>query len=242
MNPEQFLQFLTKNKNDHKALRQLQIDSRPLIRLEDDFKEISIITAVDSAYSEDNVFTACVSIKFPSLEVIEKQTNVTLAEFAYIPTYFVFREGPPILECLSKLKQNPDLLLFNAHGTIHPVGIGAASHLGLLLDKPSIGVAQKHLYGKILRSPNVVDHDFIVNNNNEKIGAVVQTRFKERPIYISPGHRISLETALKFVKKMLGADKLPKPLALAHFLANKTKADFIKNRDQKPKENSNMKK
>ncbi|MHA1143118.1 MAG: endonuclease V [Candidatus Helarchaeota archaeon] len=235
MTISEFLRLINENKNDLQKLREHQLQLVPFIRLYDDFESISSVTGVDSAYIDDLAFTACVTVDFSSLKVIEENTCQTRLEFPYIPTYFVFREGPPILECIAGLKHSPDLILFNAHGTIHPMRIGAASHLGILLDKPSIGMARNLLHGRISTEPKDKTWKYVIDDNGTRIGASIQAIPRTNPIFISPGHRISLKTSITLITKLIKTEKMPIPLSLAHRLANKIKKDFL---DTKPDKNS----
>ncbi|MFX1453014.1 MAG: endonuclease V, partial [Promethearchaeota archaeon] len=143
--------------------------------------------------------------------------------FPYKPGFFIFREGPPILEIVLKLNIMPDVFLINSHGICHPLGIGAASHIGILIEKPTIGVAQNILCGDAAPPKNLGDISPIFLKN-KIAGYAFLTQLNTKPIYISPGHLITLETAIKIVKNTIKAYKLPEPLRLAHQLANLTKS------------------
>ncbi|MHC1590639.1 MAG: endonuclease V, partial [Candidatus Helarchaeales archaeon] len=154
MTAEKLLQLSESRGKDLDLLKKYQIEVAKKIIIEDEFESISTVTGVDVAYHEDFAFAACITMSIDMLEVIEVASHEMKVEFPYISTYFVFREGPVILKCLEKLKKNIELLLIDAHGIMHPRGIGTASHVGVILDKPTIGVAKNPLFGKVdIKSP-----------------------------------------------------------------------------------------
>src|SRR5512136_1213184 len=114
-----------------------------------DICEIRYIGGADAAYDQDRIYAAIVVMKFPGLEVVEKACSVQEISFPYVPGLLSFREGPAILDAFSNLTTIPDLIFMNGHGYAHPKRFGLASHVGLLLDIPSIGVAKRLLIGEV---------------------------------------------------------------------------------------------
>ena len=134
----------------------------------------------------------------------------------YIPTLLSFREIPPAMAAIRKLKIQPDVFLVDAQGLAHPYRCGFASHLGLILDKPTIGAAKSRLIGSEVEQNG---ETFLVDKG-EVIGALVTTKAGAKPVYVSIGHMVSLETAIKIVRHC-SKSRIPEPLRLAHVLATK---------------------
>lgn len=140
--------------------------------------------------------------------------------FPYIPGLLSFREIPAVLDAWKKLLIQPDLLLVDGQGIAHPRRLGIASHLGLLLDRPSIGVAKSRLIGQHTELPVDKGAWVPLRERDEIIGAVLRSRTGIAPLYISTGHRISLETALAWVMRAVTRYRLPETTRAAHRLAS----------------------
>jgi len=193
------------------------------IILKDSVKKIKTIGGCDNAFFKDKIISAIVVLDYKTLEIIEKKNIISKIKFPYIPGYLSYRELPGIIKTYKKLKNKPNILLCDFNGILHPRKIGAASHLGIKLDIPTIGIAKNLLCGK--KTNNYV---FV---NNEKRGYVLK-RKKYKPIFISPGHKITLNTSVKIVKRCL-KNKIPEPIKLAHNFANKIKDENKKNKQRK---------
>ncbi|MCI0577396.1 MAG: deoxyribonuclease V, partial [Chloroflexi bacterium] len=140
--------------------------------------------------------------------------------FPYIPGLLSFRETPAVLEALAQLTIRPDLLLCDGQGLAHPRRLGIACHLGLLSDIPSIGVAKSLLVGRHEPLADERGRWQPLRDRGEVVGAVLRTRAGVAPIYVSIGHRISLETALKYVMRCTPKYRLPETTRQAHRLAS----------------------
>ncbi len=178
----------------------------------------STVAGVDLGYRRERAVCAAVVMDFTALEIIEKKTIETEVTFPYIPTFLAFREAPPILKVLDGLEF--DIAIIDGQGIAHPRGIGIASHIGVLLDIPTIGVAKNRLCGEVnaVEKINAPEPIFL---NRIKVGYAVKTKKNTNPIYISPGHRVSVDAALRIALGCIKDHKLPEPLRLAHDLANK---------------------
>ncbi len=200
-----------------KKLRSEQISLSKKIVLEDEFEEVKTVAGFDVAYPKNEfepASGACVVMDHKTGEVLEEKTVFVKTSFPYISTYLAYREFPVIKKLFDSLSSEPTVLMFDGNGVLHPYGFGLASHAGVLLDKPSIGVAKNLLYGEI--------DDAIVKINNEKRGYVFYSSDKIRkPVFVSPGHKISFETTLEVVRR-LSLYKVPEPIRKAHLLAKKT--------------------
>jgi len=222
-NIKKFLKILKNFKDNENELAKYQLYEAKKILLKDDFSfPPTKIAGIDAAYSDDLAYTACVTVNYKDLKIIEKKVIHYELAFPYKSGFFIFREGPPILEVYSRLEIEPDVILINSHGISHPLGIGAASHIGILLNKSTIGVAQNLLCGTVRVSKNKGACSPIIYKN-KIVGYAFQSQSGMKPIYISPGHLVSLETSLKVVKSTIREHKLPEPLRLAHELANLSK-------------------
>ena len=195
-----------------KKLRQEQIALSKKIQLVDRFSDITTVAGVDVAYPDnefDEACGACVVLDYDTREIIEEKTVYAKTEFPFISTYFAYREFPIVEKLIKKLKTRPSLLMLDGNGIIHPYRCGFASYAGLTLDLPTIGVAKTLLYGQVSGSKVIID--------KEQRGYAFSLPGK-KPVYVSPGHRVSLKTSLEIVKN-LSRTKNPEPLRLAHHLA-----------------------
>lgn len=177
---------------------------------------IQIVAGVDAAYYEDWAVGAIAVLDYESLEILETETVTQQVKFPYIPTLLSFRELPPAMACIRKLKLQPDVFLVDGHGKAHPYKCGFACHLGLTLRKPTIGVAKSRLVGEV----NRINNEDLVVLNGEVIGAEVTTMSRSKPVHVSVGHMISLQRAVKIVKDCCLENRIPEPIRQAHRLAS----------------------
>lgn len=198
---------------------QIQKELRHKVSLIDDFGEIKLVAGVDvSVPSGTSVGRAAVVIlTFPEFELIESRTSELPLPFPYIPGFLSFREVPVILPAIKALENIPDVLIVDGQGIAHPRGLGIAAHLGLFLDLPTIGCAKSHLYGKYTE-PGIERGSTspMLSNSDERIGDVVRTRTGVSPVYISPGNRISFDSAVKIILDCSPKYRLPEPIRAAH--------------------------
>lgn len=162
---------------------------------------------------------AVVVLDFPSLAVADQQIARRPVGFPYVPGLLSFRELPVVLDALEKLREAPGLILCDGHGIAHPRRLGIASHLGVLLDRPTIGVAKKKLVGTHGAIPARKGEWTALQDGGETIGAVLRTRERVKPVYVSPGHRMDLAHALAIVMRCVTRYRLPEPTRLADKLS-----------------------
>jgi len=180
-------------------------------------KTIRYVAGVDTAYRADMSIGATVVLNYETLSVVESKKARVKTRFPYIPTLLSFREIPPTLAAIKKLKTQPNVFLVDGQGIAHPYRLGFASHLGLILDKPTIGVAKSLLCGKI---GNFNQEGWApIIEKNEVIGAAV-ARNREKPVYVSVGHMVSLKRAIAIVKHCTRIHRIPEPIQAAHIIAN----------------------
>jgi deoxyribonuclease V len=214
--------------DDPREAVKIQERFRPLITLKSSRSTFKLVGGADVAYSKkDNMaFATVVVLKTPEMELIEKVRAQANVNFPFMPGYFYFREGPVITKALSRLKIVPDVFLFDGHGISHPLGIGMASQLGILLGMPAVGCAKKLLCGEADELGNEVGDTAPIHNENRVVGAAVRSRENVKPLYISPGHMIDTETSVNLVIDLLRGYRLPEPLRLAHVMSNKQRRNY----------------
>lgn len=159
---------------------------------------------------------AVVVLHYPELTVAEVKVARGRLDFPYIPGLLSFREIPLLLTACAGLETTPDLIMVDGQGILHPRRLGLASHLGLLLDTPTIGCAKSLLCGRGETPDEAAGNYREVTDGDEVIGAALRTRSRVKPIYVSTGHRISLESAVDWVLKCCRGYRLPEPTRLAH--------------------------
>jgi deoxyribonuclease V len=204
--------------------RRLQQTLAAEIVREDELPELRSLAGVTLGYpraASGSIVgrAAVVVVRLPDLEILEQQVVIRAVTFPYIPGFRSFREAPLVIAALEALTARPDLLLVEGHGIAHPARFGVASHLGVVLDLPTMGCATSAPIGTALEPAPEVGSWTPLLDRNERIGAAVRTKAGSRPVYVSTGHRISLESALRIVLETTRTHRLPEPLRLASRLA-----------------------
>jgi deoxyribonuclease V len=202
MTSEEFFQFVD---TDHAASLQRDLSTR-IKRIDDRDFEPRFLCGMDVAYDGDTAFAAAAVWDAANTKIVETATTVNSVLARYIPGFLGFREGPLLVRVAEKLRVRPDVFLIDGQGVAHPRKFGLACHVGLALDKPTIGVAKSRLYGRS-------DHGKILDPGGEIIGRILTAG--NRKFYVSVGHRISLETASDLVEKSI-VNGHPSPLRQAH--------------------------
>ena len=186
------------------------------------------VCGVDVSYCMHKAFCSAVIMNRFSCEIIETKESSALIEFPYISGYFMLREAGPIFTTLKKLESSFDVLIVNGHGILHPRRMGLASFVGLLINRPTIGIAKRLLCGIENGGGNVsIDNDIY----GKKIG-----KDGHNYIYVSVGHKISLETAVELVNNLFrGGGSLPEPLKTADHMSKKSRSLYLsRHRDSPP--------
>ncbi|MCG7897167.1 MAG: deoxyribonuclease V [Candidatus Thiodiazotropha weberae] len=204
----------------------LQNQLRSQVIQVDQIRQPRRIAGVDVGFEQSGKVTraAIAILDFPSLQLIDQAIARIPTQFPYIPGLLSFREVPAILQAIDKLSCVPELLLCDGQGLAHPRRFGLACHLGLLTDIPSIGVAKTRLIGKHEQLPEEKGSWVPLMDRDEIIGAVLRSRSGMKPIYVSIGHRISLDSALNYVLAATTRYKLPETTRAAHHLASVDKS------------------
>ena len=198
----------------------IQTELRTRLVLSWDKRPVTTIGGVDVSIKTESTRAAVVVLRYPDLTPLEAVVADTPLNFTYIPGLLAFREGPAVLATWAKLQNKPDLLMFDGQGIAHPRGIGIASHMGLWLERPTIGVAKSRLYGRHTEVGTLRgDRADLLDKSGNVIGTVLRTRERTNPLYISPGHLIDVETATEFVLACCTGYRLPEPIRWAHKVA-----------------------
>jgi deoxyribonuclease V len=192
---------------------------------EDDFDELTLVGGADQAFLEERVISGIVVLAYDSLDVVERVYSVKHASFPYIPTFLSFREGHAIVGAFRKLKNKPDILLVDGAGINHPRSAGLATHVGVALNVPTIGITKKVLCGEGKEPARVGKANQLIYKG-KKVGWLLNSNKRSRAIVVAPGHRVSLDSTLSIVKACLRGHKLPEPIRLAHEYANGLKKEI----------------
>jgi deoxyribonuclease V len=181
-----------------------------------------LIAGVDISYSRhsNTLYAGAVVLRRDDLRVVEEQTAVREAKFPYVPGLLSFREIPPVLDALAKIRTRPDVVMFDGQGLAHPRRIGYASHAGLCLDVPTLGCAKSLLCGEFGRLGKTAGAIAELVHREEVVGMAVRTRTSVQPVYVSVGHGIDLASAVRVVLQTCRGYRIPEPTRQAHRLVN----------------------
>jgi deoxyribonuclease V len=212
--------------------KQVQHIMASRVIVEDAFENITFLGGMDVSNNlydpKQMIYASAVVLPMPSLVVIEQAAVAQKQTFPYIPGLLGFREAPALVDAFKKLKQKPSVLLIDGHGISHPRGLGIASHLGVLLDIPTIGVAKSILVGHPSHTLGSTAGDRVSLVWKEKeLGVLLRTKIRSNPLIVSCGHRISLPTAVEIVQGCLRGYRLPEATRQAHLAANACRKSFI---------------
>jgi len=188
-------------------------------------KKVKTVAGADVSSSKrsDRIWAGVVVFKYPELIKLEEKWVQGNTQFPYIPGLLSFREVPLLLETIEQLETNPDIILCDGQGIAHPRGLGLASHLGLLLNLPTIGCAKSRLIGEF-SAVGLDKGDYAkLHYKGGVIGAVLRTRKGVKPLFISPGNKINLEDSLKMVLGCSIRYRMPEPTRQAHLLVNRVR-------------------
>ncbi len=200
----------------------IQRDLRGRVSLLGEFEEPRLVAGVDISVPRGAASgrAAVVILSYPELSVVEVRHAIRPLDMPYVPGFLSFRESPIILDAFDRVRHEPDIVLVDGQGIAHPRGLGIASHLGLLLDKQTVGCAKSRLVGKS-EEPGEERGSVspLVDNSGARIGDVVRTKTGVKPLFVSPGHKISFEGAVHAVLRCTTLYRLPEPTRMAHILA-----------------------
>ena len=189
-------------------------------------KKPRFVAGVDAAFAGDRIIGAACLYHYPEVSPVEEMYAVMKNLFPYVPGFLSFREGPVIIKVIEKLSIKPDAILFDGQGIAHPIRLGIASHIGVLLNTPAIGCAKSRLIGEY-KEPKLRRGSWApLTYNNNVVGAVLRTRDNVRPLFISPGHKIDLKASIDIVLNCISKYRIPEPLRRADYLSKRIKREI----------------
>jgi deoxyribonuclease V len=200
----------------------LQNELRSQLMLRDDYGELRTVAGVDAGFEDEGTTTraAVVVLSFPELKPVDYATVREPTVFPYVPGLLSFREAPALISAINLLKQPPDMIICDGQGIAHPRRLGIAAHLGLVSGIPAIGCAKSLLVGHHGELAPHKGAQVPLYDRGEQIGVVLRTRDNTKPVYVSPGHRVSMATAVEIVMRCLTRYRLPETTRYAHNLAS----------------------
>lgn len=206
--------------------KRLQEEMVGMVQLTTLDRKPSTICGVDAAYVNGQTVAAAVVYDYPTLACREEAVAALPTTFPYIPGYLSFREGPAILAAINRLTTLPDLFIVDGQGIAHPRGIGIATFLGVLLDRPTVGSAKSRLVGTYDEPSDIRGSWTLLTYREQTVGAVLRTRQGVKPLFISPGHRVTLDDAVAIVMACCTRYRLPEPQREADRLVGIRKREF----------------
>ncbi|MGB8666531.1 MAG: deoxyribonuclease V [Serratia inhibens] len=213
---------------DTQALRAEQLQRASEVIRHDDFlvDTPAFIAGADVGFEQEGAVTraAIAILRYPSLELVEYQIARVATTMPYIPGFLSFREYPALLAAWERLQQKPDLVFVDGHGISHPRRLGVASHFGLLVNVPTIGVAKKRLCGKFAPLDVAVGALAPLEDKGEQLGWVWRSKARCNPLFIATGHRVSADSALAWVQRCMAGYRLPEPTRWADAIASRRPA------------------
>lgn len=197
----------------------IQQHLRSLVVTETRLVTVRTVAGVDVGFRGEVAQAAVVVLRYPELEPVDYVLCQRPVTFPYVPGLLAFREGPVVMDALGRLRAEPDLLVFDGQGLAHPRRMGIATHIGVLVDRPSIGCAKSRLCGEHHQPAEARGSMARLTDGDEVIGMVVRTRDGAKPLYVSIGHKVDLETAVAYVLNCCRKYRLPEPIRYAHRVA-----------------------
>ena len=189
---------------------------REKVRVGNTVDRIETVAGVDVSFSDGEAVAAIGVFDYDTLTVVEESVAGSPVLFPYIPGLLTFREGPAILRAFRQLTHQPDVVIFDGQGVAHPRGLGLASHLGVILNRPTIGCAKSRLVGEYDMPEQDKGSVKPLFFRNEIIGAVVRTRRNVKPVFVSPGHLMNTRLAIEIILHCCLRFRLPEPIRWAH--------------------------
>ncbi|MCD6067104.1 MAG: endonuclease [Bacteroidetes bacterium] len=174
------------------------------------------------------IYAGIIHLSFPELKPIAYSLVQGETRFPYVPGYLAFREVPALVKAWGQMTVKPDLLVVDGHGIAHPRRMGIAAHFGTLTGQPSMGCAKKILTGKFEEPPLMQDTFSPIIDKQEQIGYAYRSKFKVKPVFVSPGYGLGRENCLEVIRKCVGKYRIPEPTRLAHELVNRFRKGELK--------------
>jgi deoxyribonuclease V len=190
-------------------------------------KPVKTIAGADVSYQKKSkeVYAAALVFSYPDLVLVDQALAGDKVTFPYVPGLLSFREAPVLTKAFRKIRRKPDVIIFDGQGIAHPKGMGLASHMGLILDCPSIGCAKTRLVGTHSLLPETRGSIAWLTDQGRVVGSAVRTRERVKPVFVSPGHAITLEESIRLVLNSCRGYRLPEPTRQAHIAANRMRLE-----------------
>lgn len=208
---------------DTKQAREIQRSMQPLLerRALVKFKDVDLIAGCDVSYSSGGISKAAITVYSRKKKKFIEDVGVSVPTgFPYIPTFLTFREAPAVLSALEKLKHCPDIFIFDGQGIAHPLHLGLAAHMGIVLEIPSIGCAKSHLFGVYEEPPDIKGaYTFIKEKTGEILGVCLRTRKNVKPLFVSTGWGVDIPLIMDVVMDTVGKYKIPEIMRRADKLS-----------------------
>lgn len=203
----------------------LQAEMRPRTDLSPMSAAPRVIAGADISFNKysEVVYAGMVLMTFPALQIVHRESVVTRATFPYVPGLLAFREAPALIEVWNKLPHKPDLVILDGMGIAHPRRMGIAVHFGILTGVSAMGCGKSLLTGKHEPLGEEAGSTTPLINQGEVIGTVLRTKRKTNPVYISPGHRITMEQSVDIIKQCVAGYRIPEPTRQAHLWVNEVR-------------------
>jgi deoxyribonuclease V len=214
---------VVKDVSELNALRQIQTNIAKQLVLENPANDVELIGAVAQSFDESLVFSSAVVVD-TLMNIIDESASIATTNLSYMSGLLFFREGPAAVATVEKLRKRPDVLIVHGCGINHPRFAGLASHIGVILNMSTVGVSKRTLCGEYVE-PAQAGRSTALTFNGKQVGFVLKTVAGTKPIFISPGNRISLQGALQIVQRCVVNHRLPEPLRLAHIKARHLRSE-----------------
>jgi deoxyribonuclease V len=223
----------------YKCLHSWNISPKEGIAIQKELKEklvffdgkfrVENICGTDVSYEKEKnlLFSAVVILKYPEMDVIEEQTAIMKCTFPYVPGLLSFREVPVLLKAFDNINDVPDVVLCDGHGIAHPRGFGLASHLGMILDIPTIGCAKKKLFGEYSKVGNDKGDWSYISDGGNNIGIALRTKKNVKPVFVSQGYKIGMEFSREIILACSKKYRIPEPIRKAHIKGNQMRKTYI---------------
>ncbi|MGN7787255.1 deoxyribonuclease V [Niabella sp. 22666] len=209
----------------------LQKELRTKINLSALQTPIRLIGGADISFNkfEETVYAGIIILKYPGMIPVDRVSIVATTQFPYISGLLAFREIPALLKAWNKLDQKPDIMVLDGQGIAHERRLGIATHFGLLTDTPSVGCAKTRLTGTYTEPADIPFAESPLFHKNERIGTVLRTKIKCNPVFVSPGHKVSIDQSVDIIKNCTRKYRIPEPTRLAHLLVNEIRIQHKEN-------------
>jgi len=188
--------------------------------------KVTTVAAADAAYHLGMTVAAVAVYDLASMTCIEESRHIAATRFPYVPGYLSFQEGPALIAAITALRKRPDVIMVDGQGIAHPRRLGIASFLGVLLDIPTIGCAKSRLVGEYREPPPGKGGWSELHLEGETVGAVVRSRDRVKPLFVSPGHLVTLADAVALVLRCCIRYRIPEPLRHADALSKRIKQEI----------------